>query len=119
MNFITWIAAGALLGGAAGMLTGIGDRRGFCLNVATGIAGVMLGGWLLGKLIGASAFDPGAFSLGRMLVSLLGAAALLAGLHEVRNFLIQSENTAINVSLGIRRAKRPLISAISNAGESR
>lgn len=111
MGFITWIAAGALLGGAAGALTGIGDRRGFCLNIATGIAGVMLGGWFLGKLIGASAFDPGAFSLGSLLVSLLAAAALLACLHEVRRFLLHTESTSMNVIPGIRRAVRSPITA--------
>jgi uncharacterized membrane protein YeaQ/YmgE (transglycosylase-associated protein family) len=82
MGFVTWIVAGALLGGAASALAGIGDRRGFSLNVAVGIAGVMFGGWLLGLLIGASAFEPGEFGLGSFLVSLLGAAVLLAVLHE-------------------------------------
>lgn len=84
MGFVTWIVAGALLGGAASALAGIGDRRGFTLNVAVGIGGVMFGGWLLGLLIGASAFEPGEFSLGGFLVSLLGAAVLLAVLHEFR-----------------------------------
>ena len=84
MGFVTWIVAGALLGGAASALTGIGDRRGYTLNVAVGIAGVMFGGWLLGFLIGASAFEPGEFGLGGFLVSLLGAAVLLAALHEFR-----------------------------------
>ena len=39
MGVFTWIICGALIGGAAGVLMGIGDRRGFALNVATGIAG--------------------------------------------------------------------------------
>ena len=82
MGFVTWIVAGALLGGAASALTGIDDRRGLALNVATGIGGVMFGGWLVGLLIGSSAFEPGEFSLGGFLVSLLGAAVLLAVLHE-------------------------------------
>lgn len=84
MGFVTWIVAGALLGWAASALTGIGERRVFTLNVAVGIGGVMFGGWLLGLLIGASAFEPGEFSLGGFLVSLLGAAVLLAVLHELR-----------------------------------
>jgi uncharacterized membrane protein YeaQ/YmgE (transglycosylase-associated protein family) len=87
MGFITWIVAGALLGGAASALAGIGDRRGFALSIAVGIGGVMLGGWLLGLLIGASAFEPGEFGLGSFLVSLLGAAVLLAVLHEFRGIV--------------------------------
>lgn len=87
MGFVTWIVAGALLGGAASALAGIGDRRGFTLNVAVGIGGVMFGGWLLGLLIGASAFEPGEFSLGGFLVSLLGTAVLLAALHEFRGIV--------------------------------
>lgn len=82
MGFVSWIVAGALLGGAASALAGTGDRTGFTLNVAVGIGGVMFGGWLLGLLIGASAFEPGEFGLGSLLVSLLGAAVLLAVLHE-------------------------------------
>jgi len=84
MGFVTWIVAGALLGWAASTLAGVGDRRGFTLSVAVGIGGVMFGGWLLGLLIGASAFEPGEFGLGSFLVSLLGAAVLLAVLHEFR-----------------------------------
>ena len=77
MGIVTWIVCGAFLGGAAGALMGIGDRRVFALNVATGIAGVMFGGWLLGLLIGTSAFESGEFGLGSLLVSLLGGAVLL------------------------------------------
>jgi uncharacterized membrane protein YeaQ/YmgE (transglycosylase-associated protein family) len=111
MGFTTWIIAGALLGGAAGALTGIGDRRGFGLNVATGIAGVMSGGWLLGMLIGASAFEPGEFGLGSLLVSLLGAAALLAALYELRNGRHPYARTAMTNILGVGRELRPLVTA--------
>ena len=43
MGFVTWIVAGALLGGAASALAGTGNRSGFTLNVAVGIGGVMFG----------------------------------------------------------------------------
>jgi uncharacterized membrane protein YeaQ/YmgE (transglycosylase-associated protein family) len=87
MSFVTWIVAGALLGWAASALAGSGDRRGYALSIAVGIAGVLFGGWLLGLLIGASAFEPGEFSLGSFLVSVLGAAVLLAVLHEFRGIV--------------------------------
>ena len=41
----------------------------------------MLGGWLLGGLIGSSAFNLGIFSLAGLLVSLLGASVLLAAVQ--------------------------------------
>ena len=100
MGVITWIVAGALLGGAASMLSGSRDRRGFAVNVATGIAGVMFGGWLVGKLIGATAFEPGEFSLGGLLVSLLGAAVLLGVLHRFRGIRHQGERTGMKRSPG-------------------
>jgi uncharacterized membrane protein YeaQ/YmgE (transglycosylase-associated protein family) len=87
MSFVTWIVAGALLGWAASALAGSGDRRRYALSIAVGIAGVLFGGWLLGLLIGASAFEPGEFGLGSFLVSLLGAAVLLAVLHEFRGIV--------------------------------
>ena len=96
MGFVTWMIAGALLGGAASGLIGTRDLRLIAWNVATGIAGVMFGGWLLGMLIGASALEPGTFALGSLLVSLLGAALLLAVLHEFRGVHFQSERTKIN-----------------------
>ena len=104
MGVLTWIVCGALLGGAAGALMGIGDRRSFALNVATGIAGVMFGGWLLGLLIGASAFEPGEFDLGSLLVSLLGGAVLLAVLHEFRRFVAgNATSLGINISRIVNR----------------
>ena len=84
MVVVTWIFAGALLGGAASALDGSTGRAAFARNVAVGIAGVMLGGWLLGVLIGAAAFDPGVFGLGSLLVSLMGASVLLTVPHVFR-----------------------------------
>ena len=83
MVFLAWIIAGALLGGAACAFNGTSCYRTFALNVAAGIAGVLLAGWLLGLLIGASAFGPGAFGVGSLLVSLLGASVLQTIPHVV------------------------------------
>jgi uncharacterized membrane protein YeaQ/YmgE (transglycosylase-associated protein family) len=83
MGVVVWIVVGALLGAAASVLGNRGFIR-FSINVTTSIACVMSGGWLLGLLIGTSAFDPGTFELGSLLVSLLAAAVVLAFLHEFR-----------------------------------
>lgn len=85
MGLLTWMVAGALLGGAASAMAGTRDWRVRILDVAAGVAGVVSGGWLLGEVIGASAFGPGEFSIESLLVSLLGAAALLTALHTFRS----------------------------------
>ena len=102
MGFVTWMIAGALLGGAASTLIGTRDLRRIAWNVATGIAGVMFGGWLLGLLIGAIGLRSGQFALGSLLVSLLGAALLLAVLHEFRGAHYQSARTGIKETPEIR-----------------
>jgi uncharacterized membrane protein YeaQ/YmgE (transglycosylase-associated protein family) len=84
MGFVVWIVAGALAGCAASALAGNRDGGERLLNVAIGIAGVLSGGWLLGRVIGASAFDPGEFSVETLLVSLLGVAIPLTLLQAFR-----------------------------------
>jgi uncharacterized membrane protein YeaQ/YmgE (transglycosylase-associated protein family) len=81
VNFVIWMLVGALLGWAASAFIAIRDRRGITLNVVVGIAGVMLCGSLLNRLIGASSFNQGELSLASLLVSLLGAAVVLAGVQ--------------------------------------
>jgi uncharacterized membrane protein YeaQ/YmgE (transglycosylase-associated protein family) len=81
LNLFTWILIGSLLGWAASMVVETRNWRVVLLNVVVGISGVMLGGWLLGGLIGASAFNPVEFNLGGLLVSLLGATVLLAAVQ--------------------------------------
>ena len=132
MSLVTWIPAGAILGGTASALVGTRDRRGLALNVVTGITGVMSGGWLLSGLIGSSAFNLGDFSLASLLVSLLGATVLLTVLQALRGGvtgqtptrhddapaafevtgsgnLQQSERTEMNERPGAGRVLRPLI----------
>lgn len=84
MQFIAWMITGALTGCAASALLGTRNRGDLLLNVVIGIVGILSGGWLLGMVIGTSAFGRGDFALQSLLVSLLGAAVLLAGLQELR-----------------------------------
>lgn len=85
MHFVIWILAGALLGWSITALVGIRDRRGMTLNVVVGMAGVMLGGWLLGGLMGTSAFRSDDWGLAAMLVSLMGATVFLALANLLRD----------------------------------
>jgi uncharacterized membrane protein YeaQ/YmgE (transglycosylase-associated protein family) len=84
LNVVIWILAGALLGSAANLVLGTRNRAGIALDVAIGIAGVLSGGWLLSVLARTSAFADGEFSTASLLISLMGATALLAALQVLR-----------------------------------
>jgi len=78
MNFIIWIVVGGLLGWIASMIMKTDAQQGMFLNVVVGIIGALLGGWLLAPLFGTGTINQNDFSIGSLLVSLLGAVILLA-----------------------------------------
>jgi len=78
MNIFVWLIVGGLIGWFASVLMGTNGRQGIFLNVVVGIVGAMVGGWLLGGTLGAATtINQGNFSLSGVLVSLVGAVALL------------------------------------------
>jgi uncharacterized membrane protein YeaQ/YmgE (transglycosylase-associated protein family) len=84
MNIIIWLAIGGLIGWLASVVMRTDDRQGVLLNVVVGIVGAILGGWILSPLVGVSTINQSNFSLGGLLVSLLGAVILLAIVNLVR-----------------------------------
>jgi uncharacterized membrane protein YeaQ/YmgE (transglycosylase-associated protein family) len=78
MGFIAWLIVGGLLGWVASIIMGTNDRQGIILNIIVGIVGAFLGGLLLAPLFGTGTINQGDFSIGSLLVSLLGAVVLLA-----------------------------------------
>jgi uncharacterized membrane protein YeaQ/YmgE (transglycosylase-associated protein family) len=78
VNFILWLVIGGLLGWVASMIMGTNARQGLILNVVVGIVGAFLGGLLLAPLFGTGTINQSDFSIGSLLVSLLGAVILLA-----------------------------------------
>ncbi len=78
MNFIIWIVIGGILGWIASMIMRTDAQQGIFLNIVVGIIGALLGGWLLAPLFGTGTINQDDFSLGSLLVSLLGAVILLA-----------------------------------------
>jgi uncharacterized membrane protein YeaQ/YmgE (transglycosylase-associated protein family) len=78
MNFIIWIIVGGILGWIASMIMRTNAEQGMFLNIVVGIIGALLGGWLLAPLFGTGTINQSDFSLGSLLVSLLGAVILLA-----------------------------------------
>ena len=78
MNFIIWLVVGGLIGWVASMIMRTDGQQGIVLNVVVGIVGAMLGGWFISPMVGAGTINDGMFSIGALLVSLLGAVILLA-----------------------------------------
>ena len=78
MSFILWIVIGGLLGWVASMIMGTNDQQGKLLNIIVGIVGAFLGGLLLAPLLNTGTINQGDFSIGSLLVSLVGAVVLLA-----------------------------------------
>jgi uncharacterized membrane protein YeaQ/YmgE (transglycosylase-associated protein family) len=77
MNLIIWLVVGGLIGWVASLVMKTDAQQGVILNVVVGIAGALLGGWLLSPLIGAGTVNQGDFSVMGVLVSFGGAIMLL------------------------------------------
>lgn len=78
MNLIIWLVVGGLIGWVASMIMRTDGQQGLILNIVVGIVGALLGGWLIGPLLGQGSINSGDFSIGGLLVSLVGAVLLLA-----------------------------------------
>ena len=78
---LTWILiiiVGGILGWLASIIMRTDAQQGILLNIVVGIVGAILGGLILAPLIGGGSITSGDFSIGSLLVSLLGAVILLA-----------------------------------------
>jgi len=82
MNIIIWLVVGGLIGWVASML--LHSSEGILMNVVIGIVGAFIGGWLISPLVGAGTINQNDFSLGGLVVSLLGAVILLAVVNLLR-----------------------------------
>ena len=78
MNVIIWLIVGGLIGWLASKIMNTDAQQGIGLNIVVGIIGALLAGWLITPLIGGATINQGDFSLGGLVISLLGAIVLLA-----------------------------------------
>lgn len=78
MNLLIWLVVGGVIGWIASMIMRTDAQQGVLLNVVVGVAGAMLGGWLISPLLGVGTINESNFSIGSMVVSLVGAVILLA-----------------------------------------
>jgi uncharacterized membrane protein YeaQ/YmgE (transglycosylase-associated protein family) len=78
MNLLIWLVVGGVIGWIASMIMRTDAQQGMLLNIVVGIVGAMLGGWLVSPLVGVGTINQSNFSMGSMVVSLVGAVILLA-----------------------------------------
>lgn len=84
MNLVIWLVVGGIIGWIASLIMRTDGQQGIVLNVVVGIIGAAIGGWLLSPLFGVPTINQNTFSIGALLVSLLGAIVLLALVNLVR-----------------------------------
>ena len=78
MNLLIWLVVGGVIGWLASLIMHTDASQGILLNVVVGIVGAMLGGWLISPLMGVGTINQSNFSIGALVVSLVGAVILLA-----------------------------------------
>jgi len=89
MNIVIWLVVGGLVGWVASLIMKTDARQGLILNVVVGIVGALLAGWFVSPLVGTSTINQGNFSIGGLLVSLVGAVILLAIFNLVRRTAVK------------------------------
>lgn len=77
MNLILWLIVGGIVGWLASLIMKTDGQQGIILNVVVGIVGAFIGGWLISPMVGTGSINDN-FSIGSVLVSLVGAIILLA-----------------------------------------
>jgi len=78
INLILWLVVGGVLGWIASIIMGTNAQQGIFLNVIVGIVGAALAGLIISPLLGVPTINQNAFSIGALLISLVGAIVLLA-----------------------------------------
>jgi len=78
INLVVWLVVGGILGWIASMIMRTDAQQGIVLNVVVGIVGAALAGLLVSPLLGVPTINQNVFSVGALVVSLIGAIILLA-----------------------------------------
>lgn len=76
LSIISWIIVGVIAGWVASLIMRTDASMGMLANVAVGVVGAFIGGWLVG-LFGIS-ISEGVLSVSSILTAILGAVVLLA-----------------------------------------
>jgi len=78
INLVVWLVVGGILGWIASLVMRTDAQQGIFLNVIVGIVGAAVAGLVVSPLIGVPTINQNAFSVGALVVSLIGAIILLA-----------------------------------------
>jgi uncharacterized membrane protein YeaQ/YmgE (transglycosylase-associated protein family) len=81
MDIIVMVVVGAIVGWIASVFMKTSKQMGLLANIAVGIVGSAVGHWLFG-LLGLYAYG----TLGRLIISVLGAMLLIALLRKFKIF---------------------------------
>ncbi len=83
MGLIAWLVIGGLAGWIASMIMGTNNQQGCLMDIAIGIVGALIGGFVVNGLFGGGTpiLD---FSWISLIVAILGAVILLAIVKAVR-----------------------------------
>jgi uncharacterized membrane protein YeaQ/YmgE (transglycosylase-associated protein family) len=80
MSILGWIVLGGIAGWIASMITGRNDRMGCVTNIAAGIVGAIVGGWIFSFFGGGGVTG---FNLGSLIVAVVGAVVVLAVINLI------------------------------------
>ncbi|MFL7890896.1 MAG: GlsB/YeaQ/YmgE family stress response membrane protein [Anaerolineales bacterium] len=75
MSILGWIVLGGLAGWIASIITGRNDRMGCLTNIAAGVVGAIVGGWLFSFFGGGEVTGLNLMSL---VIAVVGAVVVLA-----------------------------------------
>ena len=81
MGICAWLVLGGLAGWLASMIKGTNARMGLFANIATGIVGAMIGGWIA-NLLGGSGVT--GFNIYSLAVATGGAVLLITLIQAIR-----------------------------------
>lgn len=84
MSLILIIIVGGVLGWLASIMMRTDGQQGIFLSIVVGMVGALVASFLLNPMIGGGNIMAGDFSIGALVVSFLGALALLAVVNLLR-----------------------------------
>ncbi len=83
-DIIAWLIVGGLSGWIASMIMKTNAQMGALANIAVGVVGALVGGWLARSLFGIQVV-PNGISIGSILVAVGGSVLLLAVVKLLRH----------------------------------
>lgn len=81
MGICAWLVLGGIAGWIASIIKGTNARMGLIANIATGVVGSMIGGWLFSLLGGRGVTGLNLYSLA---VATVGAVILISIVQAIR-----------------------------------